>query len=115
MMETVNPGCPDPHCQLVGAGSPIDFALQGVWRGTGFIPLPPRTFAILAYLARHADAVIPTEQLLAVGWPDEPRVPDDLSRHIHRIRHAIEGHPHYPRILVHRRGAGYCLRPTTEV
>ena len=110
--QTVAQVCRGPRCQLIATEIGIDFALQGVWRGTRFIPLPPRTFAILAYLGRHADAVIPTEQLLAVGWPGELRVSDDLSRHIHRIRHAIEVHPNHPRILVNRRGAGYCLRPS---
>ncbi len=97
-------------CVLITPWIGIDFAQQGVWRGTRFIPLPPRTFAILAYLARHPGSVISADQLLAVGWPDEPRVPDDLTRHLHRIRQAIEIHPHRPTILVNRRGAGYCLR-----
>lgn len=88
----------------------IDFGQQGVWRGTRFIALPPRTFAILAYLVRHRGTVIPTEQLLAVGWPGELHVPCELSRHIHRIRQAVEVHPHSPRILVNRRGVGYCFR-----
>ena len=109
MVKTISEHCKD-HCQVITPWIGIDFAQQGVWRGARFIPLPVRTFAILAYLARHRGTVIPTQQLLAVGWPDEPRVPDDLTRHIHRIRHAIEVHPNRPRILVNRRGAGYCLR-----
>ncbi len=96
-------------CLRITARIGVDFAKQGVWRGIQFIPLPARTFAILAYLARHPNVVIPTEQLLAVGWPDEPRAQDDLTRHIHRIREAIEIHPHRPQILVNRRRAGYCL------
>lgn len=88
----------------------IDFDQHGVWRGRHFLPLPARTWIVLAYLARHPNTVIAEEQLLAVGWPGEPRVPDDLVRHIHRIRQAIESHPHHPMWLVTRRGAGYCLR-----
>ena len=88
----------------------IDFGLHGVWRFRRFIPLPARTWAILAYLARHPNVVIANEQLLAVGWPGEPRVPDDLGRHIHRIRQALEPHPRHPRWLVTYRAVGYCLR-----
>ncbi len=98
------------HCRFVTSSIGIDFAQQGVWRGRRFIPLPARTFAILSYLARHPQSVIPSEQLLAVGWPGEPRVPEDLSRHIRRIRQTLERDPQHPRILVTRRGAGYCLR-----
>ncbi len=100
MVQTLSERCRDHHCQLVTAWIGIDFAQQGVWRGTRFIPLAARTFAILAYLARHSGTVSPTDQLLAVGWPD------DLTRHIHRIRQAIEVHPTRPRILVNRRGPG---------
>ncbi len=112
MAQTVSMCCGD-HGQLITTWIGIDFAQQGVWRGAQFIPLPARTFAILVYLARHLGTVVPIEQLLAVRWPDEPRVPDDLTRHIHRIRQAIEVHPKRPRILVNRRGAGYCFRHST--
>ncbi len=98
------------NCRLVTPWIGIDFAQQGVWRGARFIPLPARTFEILACLAHHPNTVVSIEQLLAVGWHGEPRVPNDLSRHIHRIRQAIEVHPHSPRILVNRRGVGYCFR-----
>ncbi|RIV26415.1 winged helix family transcriptional regulator [Alicyclobacillaceae bacterium I2511] len=93
----------------------IDFALDGVWRGRRFIPLPARTWAILAYLARHPNTVIANDQLLAVGWPGEPHVPDDLGRHIHRIRQAVEPHPHHPQRVLTYRTVGYCLRiPSTQ-
>ncbi len=97
-------------CLLVAPWIGIDFAQQGVWRGTRFIPLPARTFAILSCLAHHPNTVVAIDHLLAVGWPGEPHVPNDLARHIHRIRQAIEVHPHQPRILVNRRGIGYCFR-----
>lgn len=92
----------------------IDFALHGVWRGRRFFPLPARTWVILAYLARHPNTVVADEQLLAVGWPGEPRVPDDLVRHIHRIRQLIEPHPRHPHKLVTYRGVGYCLRTSIQ-
>lgn len=107
MTRPVEIHCRD--CFLVKSWIGIDFAQQGVWRGTRFISLPVRTFSILAYLVHHPNAVIPTEQLLAVGWPNEPRVPGDLTRHIHRIRQVIEVHSRHPKILVNRRGAGYCF------
>ncbi len=88
----------------------IDFGLHGVWRGRRFCPLPARSWDILAYLAHHPNTVVAEEQLLAVGWPGELRVPDDLVRHIHRIRQVLEAHPRHPRRLVTYRAVGYCLR-----
>lgn len=90
----------------------IDFALRGIWRNEHFHQLPARTWDIIEYLARRPNIVIAREQLLAVGWPGEPRVPDDLARHIRRIRHLLEVYPHCPRQLVTYRGVGYCLRTT---
>ncbi len=109
MAKSIEDLCTE-DCLLVAPWIGIDFAQQGVWRGKRFISLPARTFAILEFLVRHPNAVIATTQLLAVGWPGEPRVPDDLWRHVHRIREAIEVHPRQPRILVNRRGVGYCFR-----
>ena len=60
------------------------------------------------YIVHHPNTV--EEQLLAVGWPGELRVPDDLVRHIHRIRQVLEAHPRHPRRLVTYRAVGYCLR-----
>ncbi len=91
MRKTVSDVC-QKSCMLITARPGIDFAKQGVWRGTRFISLLARTFAISAYLVRYPNVVIPVEPLLVVGWPDEPHVPADLIRHIHAIRQAFEIH-----------------------
>lgn len=109
MVRNVEQFCGE-SCLLVSSWIGIDFHQQGVWRSKRFIPLPPRTFAILAYLTRHPNTVISNNQLLAVGWPGESRLPSDLTRHIRRIRHAIEIDGHQPRVLITRWGAGYCFR-----
>lgn len=88
----------------------IDGALHGVWRGRRFYPLPARTWAILAYLVQHPNAIVSEGQLLAVVWPGELRTSADLVRHIHRIRQVLELQPRRPKWLVTYRGVGYCLR-----
>lgn len=87
----------------------IDWDRQGVWRFRQFIPLPPRTFRILAYLVTQANRVVTLDELCQVGW-NESRTVWDLQPHIHRIRVAIETQPHRPRWLVTRRAGGYLLR-----
>ena len=95
--------------QRIHADCWIDWDQQGIWRHRHFIPLPPRTFKILAYFVRHANQVVTQDELFAIGW-GEPRSRWDLQDHIHRIRMAIEPHPHHPRWLVNRRNSGYELR-----
>lgn len=101
-------GSPD-HMTL-RPGVILDLALQGMWKGRRFIPLPSIPFRLLTYLAQHPNAVISESQLLAVGWPGEGRDPLDLYRQIYRIRHFIEPHPDHPRWLITHRNAGYWLR-----
>ncbi len=94
--------------QRIHAECWIDWDQQGVWRHRHFIPLPPRTFKILAYFVRHANQVVTQNELFAIGW-GEPRSRWDLQDHLHRIRAVIESDPHHPRWLVTRRGGGYLL------
>lgn len=91
-------------------GVDLDQALHGVWQGPVFVPLPARTYRLLAYLAEHPNYVIPIAALLRVGWPDEIRSADDLYPQIRHIRRVIEPDPHRPRWLVTRRSDGYVLR-----
>lgn len=88
----------------------LDLALQGVWKGRHFIPLPPISFHILAYLAQHPNSVISESQLLAVGWPGEFRDPRDLYHPIHFLREVVEPDPRHPRWLLTRRTVGYYWR-----
>ena len=70
-----------------------------------FLSVATTTFNLFG--ARHKPRAAGTA--VPLYWPGGLRVPGDLSRHIHRIRQAIETHLHQPRILVHRRGVGYYL------
>jgi DNA-binding response OmpR family regulator len=87
----------------------IDLDQQGVWRNDQFIALPARSYQILYYLLRYPNHILPTSQLLQVGWPGEQRTSTDLFPQIYRIRRAIELDLHHPRFLRTRRAAGYLL------
>ncbi len=58
--------------QRIHADCWIDWDQQGIWRDQAFVPLPVRTFQLLACLVQHANQVVPQGVLFAVGW-DEPR------------------------------------------
>lgn len=88
----------------------VDEDEQGVWRHGQWYPLPIRTYRVLHWLLTHPQTIVPYDQLLAVGWPGEPRTTADLFRHIHRLRAALEEDPRHPRILMTRRQAGYVLQ-----
>ncbi len=46
----------------------LDPALHGVWRGDAGIDLTPRQFALLEFLMRHADEVLPKTKILEHVW-----------------------------------------------
>ena len=87
----------------------VDLHREGVWRRRRFHAIPARTFRIMVCLIEHRDHVVSQPALLTVGWPDEPRVGQDLYRHIHRIRQLIESDPDRPQWLLTRKDRGYVL------
>ena len=93
----------------------VDPNPQGIWHAHHFVPLPARTYRILAYFLDHPHQILPGPLLLRVGWPEEIRTAADLFPQIHRIRQAIEPNPRHPQLLVTRREAGYLLRVTPVV
>jgi DNA-binding response OmpR family regulator len=72
------------------------------------IRLKPKAFRILEYLMKHANRVIPRQELIDQIWPDDPPDGDPLRVHIHSLRQKID--KPYDRDLIHTvHGVGYRL------
>ncbi len=91
----------------------VECKQQGVWRAHRLVPLPARTYWILACFLDHPHQILPESLLLHVGWPEDIRTAADLFPQIHRIRQAVELDPHHPQVLVTRREVGYLLQATS--
>ena len=92
----------------------IDLLARTVTRAGRRIDLRPREYALLEYLARHANQVVSKTMILSRIWnySFDPRtnVVDVL---VHRLREKIdEGFD--ARLLHTRRGMGYVLGPSSE-
>ncbi len=87
----------------------VDTRRQEVRRGGRPIPLAPREFAFLEYLARHAGEVVSRAELAAHVWDDNHEPGSNLlDVYVSRIRKKVDGEGALP--LVHtRRGAGVLL------
>src|SRR5262245_41993008 len=48
----------------------LDPTTGTLWRDDDLLPLPPKPFAVLAYLVAHAGQVVSKETLLEAVWPD---------------------------------------------
>lgn len=77
-----------------------------LWRGTERIALIPKDFAMLAYLATHAQRLVSYEELFTAVWQETVVSHGVLKVHLCRIRRALGDNATHPRFIetVPRRG-----------
>jgi DNA-binding winged helix-turn-helix (wHTH) protein len=70
------------------------------------IPLRPKTWSVLLYLAERPGALVTRDELLDAVWPDVAVTPDTLTKSIGELRLALGDDAARPRFIatVHRRG-----------
>jgi DNA-binding winged helix-turn-helix (wHTH) protein len=85
--------------QLIRAGRPV--------------PLRPKTWAVLVYLAQRPGTLISRDELLDALWPDVAVTPDTLTKSIGELRVALGDDTRRPRFIetVHRRGFRFLDTP----
>lgn len=75
-----------------------------------FLALKPREYDLLELMASQPRRVFTRQQLLDLVWGYDFGGDDrTVDVHVRRIREKIEADPSDPRILMTRRGVGYCL------
>jgi pimeloyl-ACP methyl ester carboxylesterase/DNA-binding winged helix-turn-helix (wHTH) protein len=67
----------------------LDVARHELRVGGEVRPVQPQVFAVLAYLVRHRDRVIPKEELLRQLWPDAVVTDASLQRAVSLARRAL--------------------------
>ena len=88
----------------------IDELQHSAYRGAELIPLTPREFTLLSYLARHANRVLTRGQLMQHVWPDGTEAASNvLDTYIHHLRDKLEV-PGGSSVIQTIRGVGYALR-----
>jgi two-component system copper resistance phosphate regulon response regulator CusR len=86
----------------------IDTRRRSVRRGERTIPLTPREFAFLLYLARNAGRVVTRAELLSSVWDDSHTQSNVIDVYASRLRRKIdEGEP--DALVTTLRGTGYML------
>jgi DNA-binding winged helix-turn-helix (wHTH) protein/tetratricopeptide (TPR) repeat protein len=84
----------------------LDPANEQLWRGKQEVPLKPKTFSVLRYLAERPQRLISKQELLDALW-GEVHVGDAvLKTHLREIRVALHDDVRSPRFIetAHRRG-----------
>ncbi|HEX5465220.1 MAG TPA: response regulator transcription factor [Candidatus Limnocylindrales bacterium] len=89
----------------------VDLAGHQIIRDGVALPITPRAFDLLAFLARHPGQVFSREQLVEQVWGyDYAGETRTVDVHVHWLRAHIEEDPTHPRYLQTVRGTGYVLR-----
>jgi TolB-like protein/DNA-binding winged helix-turn-helix (wHTH) protein/Flp pilus assembly protein TadD len=82
----------------------LDLVRGSLHEGTREIPLRPKTFALLRYLAENPDRLLSKEELLEAIWPNLIVTDDTLVQSIGELRRALGGEGGNLIVTVPRRG-----------
>jgi len=93
----------------------IDLAGHQIVRDGKALPVKPKAFELLAFLAQHPGQVFSRDQLLERVWGyDYAGETRTVDVHIHWLRGKIEADPSNPTLLQTVRGVGYVFRRRAE-
>jgi DNA-binding winged helix-turn-helix (wHTH) protein len=84
----------------------LDLIESRLLHGAQAIPLRPKTWAVLVYLAERPGVLVTRDQLLDTLWPDVAVTPDTINKSIGELRVVLDDDSRAPRFIetVHRRG-----------
>jgi DNA-binding winged helix-turn-helix (wHTH) protein len=85
----------------------LDLLSEKLWRGMDVIPLRPKTFAILRYLAEHPERLVSKAELLQAIWGETHVSEEGLRDYIREIRKALSDSAESPRFVETALGRGY--------
>jgi eukaryotic-like serine/threonine-protein kinase len=85
----------------------LDLETRSLSRAGQPIPLSPRTFDLLAYLAQNAQRVVTRDELLNALWPDSYVDESNLSQHVFLLRRALNESRETARVVRTVPGRGY--------
>jgi pimeloyl-ACP methyl ester carboxylesterase/DNA-binding winged helix-turn-helix (wHTH) protein len=92
----------------------LDAVSGHLYRGAVPVPLTPKAFALLRYLAEHAGRLVPKQELLDAVWPGVFVGDAVLKVSIRELRKSLDDDPRAPRFIetAHRRGYRF-MAPVT--
>lgn len=90
-------------------GYEIDLRLFQIRRGGQVIPTERRVFDLIAYLVKHSERVVSSDELLQVLWGGRVVSKASLTVAIAAARKALGDNPTQAQVIITHRGRGYRL------
>src|SRR5262249_3185573 len=85
----------------------LDTATACLWREDQLVSLPPKPFAVLAYLVTHAGQVVTKDDLLEAVWPETAISEGVLKTYIGNIRQVLGETARTSQYIATVHGRGY--------
>jgi eukaryotic-like serine/threonine-protein kinase len=96
------------------AGYQLDPGARSLKQDGRPIPLSPKSFDLLVFLAQHPHQVVTKEELLAAVWPNSFVEESNLSQHVFLLRKALANGGHGEQLIVTVPGKGYQFAAAVE-
>jgi DNA-binding winged helix-turn-helix (wHTH) protein/tetratricopeptide (TPR) repeat protein len=95
----------------------LDRRAARLTHGGETIPLRPKTWAVLLYLAERPGALVTSAELLDAVWPNVAVTPSTLTKSIVELRVALNDDARRPRCIetVHRRGFRFIAKSSDDL
>jgi len=93
----------------------LDVRNEHLWRDNELVPVRPKPFAVLAYLATHAGRLVTATELRKAVWPNTYVGEGLLRGYIREVRSVLGDDPEAPRFIetIPRRGYRFLPAVTT--
>src|SRR5690348_10962342 len=85
----------------------LDTVNHCLWRAETRMPLTPKAFDVLRYLAEHTDRLVTQDEILEALWPDTYVNPEGIRKYILEIRKALGDRPKEPLFIETSPKRGY--------
>jgi DNA-binding winged helix-turn-helix (wHTH) protein/predicted ATPase len=85
----------------------LDLANEQLWRGAELVPLRPKAFRLLRYLAEHPQRLVTQEELLKAVWQHSYLSEGLLRGYIHELRGLLGDDAKAPHFIETASGRGY--------
>ena len=90
----------------------LDLRAARLELGEAVLPLRPKAYDLLAYLAARPGELLTRETLLDALWPGRVVTEGGLSELVREVRRALDDDPHAPRFIETVHGRGYRFLPS---
>ena len=67
----------------------VDAKRGGIWRGTTYVPLRPKTLSLLLFLAQNPSRLVTKDEIVEAVWPRVVATDESIAKCVSELRAAL--------------------------